>query len=363
MDLNISRIKKYIMCSEAAFQLYHEHRTGGVRPTALVMGTAYHAGFAEWQVSHDWAATVRAAEVAYNKEGRNHAIDTKLDFDFIANWEIVKSMLEVSKEQRQKITMLQPECEFSLAIPGSEHNDITVHWMERIDHEGKTGSITHSHSEYVERWGMPDPLAIRERRVHSPHHNHTEDCDCWRPHTLYGKVDGVISIDGKIWLQEHKTTSMMDQKFWDQWYLDLQLTAYVYAMWKTLGTKPAGVMLNAVRKPTDAQVAQWTKNNGKSMKDYLGYQSQFFARTEADCERFERQFIALADKWEYDILHGTFVMEPGQGHCYAYNRRCDYFDMCHTHQDEVYTELLQTRQPDYVDNARAQTLINIQGNK
>src|SRR5688572_17321437 len=98
MDLNISRIKKYILCSEAAFQLYHEGRTGQHRAQPLVMGTAYHAGFAEWQVSHDWKATLKVAEQTYRDEAARSGVDTVLDFEFLQNWEIVQSMLDVSRE-------------------------------------------------------------------------------------------------------------------------------------------------------------------------------------------------------------------------------------------------------------------------
>lgn len=361
MDLNISRVKKYIMCKEAAFQNYHQNRQGK-RSMNLVDGGAYHKGFAVWQATRNWELALNEARKQFESDLDKAGFDIDLDFEAENHWQLIVAMLEASKDKQERgMQIIQPEAEFCVDIPNSYHNDITVHWIEIIKTIEKDGYF-----EYAERWGMPTPEAIREKRVYSPHGGApAEDCACWQPHRLRGKCDGILMWNVKWWLQEHKTTAILGEMFEGQWYLDIQLTAYVYAIWKSLGTKPAGVILNAIKKPSEKQVTNWNnkrvRGEAKTQADYIEYHRFIYERTEQDCLRFESQFKAIADEWERDILEGTFTMRPLAGHCYAYNRKCDYHDLCLNHEEQAYVDDLYARELDYVDEARQEQLIQIQG--
>jgi len=328
----------------------------------LVDGAAYHKGFATWQATRDWQLTLQNARAAFEADLDKAGLDINLDLEVENHWDMIVCLLEEfkSKWQDKGMQILQPECEFIVDIPNSHHNDITLHWTEIIKHENAT------HWDYEEHWGMPTPEAISEGRVCSPHFKDMdEDCPCWQPHRLYGRADGIITQEGNIWLQEHKGTARLGDLFWGQWYLDIQLTAYVWAVWKTLGVKPKGVVLNAMYKPSEGMVNSWNakrkEGTKKGQSEYIKLHRENFERSEQDCLRFEREFKQWADSWERSILTGSFPMSPLSGHCLNYNRKCDYFDLCVNHDQEEYTFEMWPRDLDYVDEARQKQLIQITG--
>lgn len=72
------------------------------------------------------------------------------------------------------------------------------------------------------------------------------------PIPVGGIWDGVFRHkDGKIWLFETKTKSMIDEfEIADGLQLDLQVMLYLYAIKVVYGEYPAGVCYNVIRKPT-----------------------------------------------------------------------------------------------------------------
>ena len=68
-----------------------------------------------------------------------------------------------------------------------------------------------------------------------------------------GKVDGIVRIDGRRFLLEHKTTgddiSDPNAPYWRRLSIDCQVSMYGLAMWQS-GMKLDGTLYDVIRKPT-----------------------------------------------------------------------------------------------------------------
>lgn len=362
MILNISRMKNLMMCPAAAFYRYHVGLSG-TRSMNLVDGSAFHKGVALGQASKDWAQAVVAAKELFDVDLSAAGLLPEEDFLVDAHWRVVKKGIELYQADWQDfgMTVVQPECTFEVDIPGTEHNDITLHWYNSETHQ--------------EVWGMPDSDSIMLGAVKSPHNtpdapSFTGDprhCGCYRPHRLVGRTDGILSWQGHLWLQEHKTSSIKDDRFWKQWHTDIQLTGYIYGVQKATGMRPKGVVLNMIYKPSEGQIAAWNskrKNplDNKDVTHYMEYQREIFLRTDEQLAKFEKMFISRANEWERRILENDFPDSPSNGHCQAYNRTCDYYDITvgNTTLADATIDMAR-RDPDYVDVGRAEQLIQITG--
>lgn len=356
MILNVSRIKKFYTCRRAAFNTYHRHLSGA-RSMNLVDGSATHQGIATGMATRNWSQAQDKARECFETNVKESNLLPEEDYLKEQHWKVVERILEVYREgfEKEVYQVIQPECEFLIDLPGTEHNDITMHWEDAYGN-------TH--------WGMPSPEDIING-VFNPHRHdldgQSQVCKCWQPHKLTGKTDAIVHWNGNIWLLEHKTTSLAGQQFWNQWQLDIQPTAYIYGIWKSIGLRPRGFVLNALIKPSEGQVAGWNKRRKygepTSIADYIKYEREAFLRSEEDLARVESTISAVADDWEAAILKGYdkgFYMSPVPGACVAYNRLCDFHAACTSHDSPESLASVGTRDLDYVDEAR-QKLIQIEG--
>src|SRR5262249_10094790 len=122
--------------------------------------------------------------------------------------------------------------------------------------------------------------------------------------------------------------------------------------WKSVGIKPSGIVVNALVKPSEAQVASWNKKRvtGKlGVKDYIRGEREPFLRTTEDLLRVENQYREICDEWEDRIVSGRWPLSNIKTTCLSYNRRCDYHGMCLEHDSANSIEALGTRREDYVD--------------
>jgi hypothetical protein len=369
--LNISRAKELKRCPAAALYRYH-YGLSGERSMNLVDGSAFHKGVAVGQATKNWAGAVIEAKQLFNNDLTAAGMMPEEDFLVAAHWKVVNHMIKLYQENWDNsimagATVVQPECTFEIDIPNTEHNDITLHW--------------YNNENGTHEWGMPPADAITRGIVRSPHAPTTwgkytfsdlvlsadsRTCACYRPHRLVGRTDGILSWNGYLWLQEHKSSSIKDDRFWQQWHTDIQLTGYIYGVGKSLGIFPKGVILNMVYKPSESQIANWNnkRKNGpsKDVTEYMEYQREIFTRTDQQVADFERMFTSIASEWERRILENDFTPSPLPGHCYNYNRRCDFIDITlgNWSLEDAVRDMVQ-RDPDYVDEDRAEQLVQIQG--
>lgn len=345
MIINVSRVKAYNSCHQRAFNQFHRGLEGQ-RSMNLVDGGAFHDGIAYGMAKKDWEGAYDAAMLRFEKDVQAASIPPEQTFLIDQHRDLVRVMIDEYKRNygQEDYEVIQPECEFDVILPGGRHNCIWMHWIDIEDDE--------------ERWGPPDPEKILRHSVMNPHigqdYATASQCPCYQPHRFVGKTDNVIAWKHNIWLQEHKTTAIAGPQFWDQWLIDVQPTAYMYGVWKSIAVRPSGFILNALIKPSEAQVASYNKKrkygDPKSVQDYVQFERQAFLRTEEDLHRVERQLVNVCNEWEMRIRGELeWDMTPTQGACMAYNRRCDYFSMCLSHDEPREMAALGMRTLDYVN--------------
>ncbi len=346
MITNFSRASLFLLCKKKCFN-YHHRRIGGNLTFDLSMGTALHAGVARGLATKDWVGAHKVAADTFT-ESSKPLVEAMLDeekYTLPAFSAVVDRMIQVYQENfsDQEIEVIQPECEFDFPIDQSEHNCIFRHWRNR-----DTGE---------EFWRPPTADEIASGMVGLAHHSPDPSCKCWGPHRVVGKTDAVVmwnTPSGRnLWLLEHKTSSREGEAFWDNFLLDLQPTTYLLGIWRTLGIRPRGFIINQIFKPSENQVKAWNSKRKygapKDVSDYIRYNRQAFLREDADLLRAESQYRDLCDEWEDRIVRNKWPMTNVSGICQLYNRKCAYHSLCLAHDSQDLIDSLPVRDADYVD--------------
>lgn len=322
MIISPSRFATAKTCWTKAFNLYHR-QLGVPRTPQLADGGAFHAGIAEWLASRDTVKAFEIARVSFDEGMKDSVIPPEQIYLIEDNWNLVKVMIESVAAEPLDWVVIQPECKFEVPLGEQGHNCIFKHWYNKEIRE--------------EMWSEPTADDIIYNRVRSPHSGPAMNCSCWGPHKLTGRTDALINWRNTLWLLDWKTTSLSGDQFWDQFQLDFQITSYIYGIWKSSGgkLKPSGVMIGAIFRPSDSQVAAWNKKRkygpNKGIIDYLSFGRESFLRTDEDLDRMEKQLFDFCEEWEWRVVTNRFGMSPISHACKSYNRRCDYMDNCVSH--------------------------------
>jgi hypothetical protein len=290
--INVSRSQFFQQCRRK--QWFYDQglvQLGVAEP--LITGSAYHKGAAVLTAKKDRESAIHEAETYYREElAKIKGLLPEEKVLHERNIELVKRMLNAQADQYTKDTwtVLKPEVEFLVPLPGTEHHCYFVHKLLHPD--------------------IPFKL-------------YTADSNCCNgrqyPHFLRGKTDAVLSWNSMIWIMERKTSGMKQNIFWDQWYLSHQLSAYVYGVRKSTGLPVNGVILEKSPKPAKNQ-DPFTFNYSPEREPYL--------RSEADLAEFEREISLIASDYERAATVGKDAFYRNPQSCIDYNRRCDYWDCC-----------------------------------
>jgi hypothetical protein len=323
MILNISRIKEFKQCSMKT----KYHQIDGLEENSiaipLMTGGAFHEGAAEFLAHRDVKQAVQTSEAKYRERLVGQMILPEERTTIEQQIELSKRMVDVfaSNFSDHEMTVISPEVEFCVAMPGTEHHCWFFHQL--LHPEDRQGS----------------DYSRLARGIMYSNSSSCPDKRCIQPHYFRGKTDAVISWKGKIWLLEHKTTAMTGNIFYDKFMLDFQTTGYLYGIGKALGTRPHGFLLNVLKKPN------------KNAKDQLSvsFEREPYLRTDEDITRFEHEFIHHAEDYENAVVNNRFAMDGAWNEsCVKWNRRCYFWDVCKNH-GRVVPEQFRQKEPDYVD--------------
>lgn len=317
MILNNSRAEQFNTCKQLAYNQDElglaPHRTA----QALLVGSGFHAGkVAINQKQGDLESAADAAEQEYML--RANWADLLPEEKKLAQADInlVRSMVKAYGEYyiNENYELLASEVKFCTPLPNTEH-----------------------HCYYFHK------LLVKLGQASEENQLECKDPRCWQPHYLTGTTDAVIQWNRLVWLQEHKTTaydlyndSPQSKNWIRNWYLSTQASTYIYGIWKSLGVRPHGVLLNVVIKPR--------KN---AANPQFKFYREAFLRTEEQLARFEKNVSLLADDYEYRMRTGAVWQDPSG--CFKYNRQCDFHNSCVT--GEVRQGEFRQREPDYVNAA------------
>lgn len=156
-------------------------------------------------------------------------------------------------------------------------------------------------------------------------------------HQFYFRTDGVISWKAEPWLLEHKTTGQMGAMFFKKFRMDGQISSYIYCVWKSLGDRPVGALINAIRKSKKLDRAEFARDVVMRNEDQINeYMDQAYIQID-EIARLEANFKDDKSAW---------LMNTSQ--CIAWNRECDFLELDYKETPGL-RELFAPRPPDYVD--------------
>jgi hypothetical protein len=325
--INISRAQFFQTCRRK--QYFYDQglvQLGLAEP--LTTGGAFHAGAAKLVATKDRQAALAAAEKYYRDElAKIQVLLPEEQALHERNIELAKRMVNAEADQYTKDawTVLHPEVEFLVPLPGTEH-----------------------HCWYCHKILYP---ALPYDQCRPWNEDERDHLGCWQPHFLRGKTDAVLSWNNLIWIMERKTSGWLQQIWWDQWYLSHQVSGYCYGVRKATGLPVNGVLMEKLPKPTKRQ-DPFSFDYSPEREPYL--------RTEAELAKFEREITRIATDYERCASDPNpmeaFYRNPQS--CIDWNRRCDYWDCCKRDDGMPTDGQFRVRTQDYVEEAYY-TLLNI----
>lgn len=194
---------------------------------------------------------------------------------------------------------------------------------------------------------------------------------------LAGKVDGIVEMDGQLYLLEHKTTASCDGAYLERLWLDTQITLYGYALQRFAGLPIAGAIYNVLVK------ARLQQGKGETEEAFAARRADLLAKSktgktsaqrklpEADDEyqarlltryrdpgMFHREVILFApedfsavedDLWEWILqfrdARRRQVFSRNTSHCFTYGRPCAYLPLCRARGADHLKATLYERRP------------------
>jgi len=250
-----------------------------------------------------------------------------------------------------------PRAATPLIVGKAVHAGLAAHYQPVSDH---TSQVTHvsdhlsqefRNAEAAERWLAPELAEMKRQEAYVQYimtkyaeQYPTEPWTILAPevegslavghHTLYFRTDAVVSWRNSVWLLEHKTTAQLGPSFFKKFLMDSQITTYIYGVWKTLGTRPLGAIINAIRKSRNL--------------DAVAFERDVVLRSEAQLEEFVDQLCRqCAIIEDLPPVRDAYLMHTSQ--CVRFNRTCEYLDLCRSDTPQA-RELFTKRELDYVDN-------------
>lgn len=304
MILNFSSLDLYEQCQHK----YLNRHVRRLQPPAiltLTRGGGGHEGIAHFHKTGDVHAAVELTEASIRK-----TIDAQEILpEERPSWErAIISAREGVKQYaawyaQRKYTVLRTEVKFLVPIPGSEHH---CWWFHKL---------LYPNIPFEECDDQPEGVNDK----------------CHRPHYLTGKTDAVISMDGNIWISDHKFSGFRSEMFFKLFTLDMQGTIYCYGVKAAAGIEPRGFIINKINMPWKNQDA-----------DKVSVEAEGYFRTHLDYQRMLKWATDIANEIESKLAlpeeeqTAAFRVKPRA--CYDYQRECWYHQACVNHDSPEFLE-------------------------
>ena len=318
MILNFSNLDLFEQCQHK--YLLRERRR--LQPPPIVTmerGIGGHAGISHFHKTGDVQAAMDVAE----RDVRSVMKQTMILPEEHIAWEraVVSVRAGVKKyaEAYSKLayTVLRTEVRFLQPIPNTEHHC----------------QIFHDILENSSCWRGHTCKAQSPRL-------------CWRPHYLTGITDAVISLNGEVWLLDHKFSGFKSELFFRFYELDLQGTVYCWGIQQETGIAPKGFVINKVGMPTKRQTADDVDFESEPyLRNALDYSRMLAWATDVGNEIEER--IVKIETGFSGVAERLFRINPKA--CYDYQRECPYHSVCMQHDSLESLEDFEVAPPRYYD--------------
>jgi hypothetical protein len=142
---------------------------------------------------------------------------------------------------------------------------------------------------------------------------------------LKGRRDSVVRMENDLYLCEHKTAGFVDAN-----YLDKLRTDYQILLYSAYYEQPiSGTIYNILVKPRHKPGDDMTKYREKLEKVFQ--ETSFFTR---EIVYWSEEDFETTKAYTYETLkkihqaNKTQIYTRNTGHCFYYNNKCQYWDLC-----------------------------------
>ena len=136
-----------------------------------------------------------------------------------------------------------------------------------------------------------------------------------------GRIDlAVYDSKGKLYIIDHKTTSMLGEGFWQDAAVSEQQRGYCWAATKAGLPQPTGYYINALacRKPTKSGTA-------------IEFARRIFYLGEDDLSRWYQNMMHQVETFLWH--HKRKIFPQHHKHCITKYGACEFYDLCKQHPD------------------------------
>lgn len=139
-----------------------------------------------------------------------------------------------------------------------------------------------------------------------------------------GKIDLPVLWDESVIIVDHKTTSVLGERFWDDLRVSPQQLGYCWAFWKLTGKMPLGFCVNAIRtspmpmKPKNG-IGAWWEESFSRMKEYIN---------ETHLNEWHHNCFALIEEMFWHAGRDYFPMKKKW--CVGKYGKCQFYEVCYT---------------------------------
>lgn len=150
------------------------------------------------------------------------------------------------------------------------------------------------------------------------------------------RTDQIVTWMNRLWIVDHKTAAKLDMRDLMKYEMDLQFTAYTYAVSKQMNQRVAGVIVDMLVKTKTPQFHQ-----------------QAYVRTDEELAEFEAEFVEMAQDIQnrrQRVAEGAdpkVVFYKNTKECFRFGT-CPYRDLC-LEDTSTRRAVFVRRKADYVD--------------
>jgi len=149
-----------------------------------------------------------------------------------------------------------------------------------------------------------------------------------------GRVDLPIFYDGKIFILDFKTTSMMSTAFFDAKRMSSQQKGYCWGFKQATGTTPEGYIVRAIRTKEPPQYVlngemsrRGTKQSPEQWWSESFQEERYYLNDDA-LDEWQQNTIEKIEEFFYHYQRGYLPMTTQEENCTRFNGKCQFYEVC-----------------------------------
>lgn len=158
---------------------------------------------------------------------------------------------------------------------------------------------------YAARYPVEDFEVVEIEKVFTGEIRNPETGRPSQTFVMAGKVDGIVRLDGELYLLEHKTAASLDGNYLDKLWTDTQIALYSFYL-RQLGYPVVGVIYNVLLKTRIRQ------HEGETQAEFETRRAALAAKNKSGKSTAQRQMPETDD--EFAARLSEWYAQPGAFH-------------------------------------------------